>query len=119
PQYRIEDLRIAVRDMPPIVRAAWLRGVSAMPNVFAHESFIDELAAHHRADPIEFRLRFMEEPRAIALVQALVRRSQWAAGPGPAAAPPLPAAGVLRGRGFAQHRYVHGTFPGVGAAWCA
>jgi nicotinate dehydrogenase subunit B len=27
--------------------------------------------------------------------------------------------GIVRGRGFAQHRYVHGTFPGVGAAWAA
>jgi nicotinate dehydrogenase subunit B len=30
--------------MPPIVRASWLRGVSALPNTFAHESYIDELA---------------------------------------------------------------------------
>ena len=33
----------------PIVRAAWLRGVSALPNSFAHESYIDELASFHTA----------------------------------------------------------------------
>jgi CO/xanthine dehydrogenase Mo-binding subunit len=44
PQYRCSDLNVVARDMAPIVRASWLRGVSALPNVFAHESFIDELA---------------------------------------------------------------------------
>jgi CO/xanthine dehydrogenase Mo-binding subunit len=119
PQYRIDDLRIVARDMPPIVRAAWLRGVSAMPNVFAHESFIDELAALHASDPVEFRLRFMQEPRAVALVDALAQRAGWTKGPAARGARTLPTAGVVRGRGFAQHQYVHGTFPGVGAAWCA
>jgi CO/xanthine dehydrogenase Mo-binding subunit len=121
PQYRIPDLRIVARDMPAIVRAAWLRGVSAMPNVFAHESFIDELAAQHRVDPIAFRLRFLQEPRAVALVKALAQRAGWVEGasPHPAVAQALPASGVLRGRGFAQHQYVHGSFPGTGAAWCA
>jgi nicotinate dehydrogenase subunit B len=120
PQYRIPDLRIVARDMPAIVRAAWLRGVSALPNVFAHESFIDELAAQHGADPIAFRLRFLDEPRAVALVKALAERAAWLERPAPAPGARSPAAsGVLRGRGFAQHRYVHGTFPGVGAAWCA
>ena len=33
---------VVAHDMPPIVRASWLRGVSALPNTFAHESFIDE-----------------------------------------------------------------------------
>ena len=34
--------------MPPIVRASWFRGVSALPNTFAHESYIDELADRGR-----------------------------------------------------------------------
>jgi nicotinate dehydrogenase subunit B len=120
PQYRIADLRVVTRDMPAIVRAAWLRGVSAMPNVFAHESFIDELAAAHGEDPVAFRLRFVDEPRVTALVNALAERAGWVPGPSPsAAARALPGSGVVRGRGFAQHQYVHGTFPGVGAAWCA
>ena len=44
PPYDHADLRVTVNDMPPILRASWLRGVSALPNSFAHESFIDELA---------------------------------------------------------------------------
>jgi len=44
PPYAYEHLRVAANDMPPILRASWLRGVSALPNSFAHESYIDELA---------------------------------------------------------------------------
>ena len=48
PPYDYEHLRVVAHDMPPIVRAAWLRGVSALPNTFAHESFIDELRQRGR-----------------------------------------------------------------------
>ena len=48
-------MRVICRDAAPIVRASWMRGVSALPNVFAHESRIDELA--RRAG--EIRSRFV------------------------------------------------------------
>ena len=44
PPYDYPAMRVVVHDMPPIVRAAWMRGVAALPNTFAHESYIDELA---------------------------------------------------------------------------
>ncbi len=120
PQYRCSDARIAVEDMAPIVRAAWMRGVSALPNVFSHESFIDELAFKHKQDPVEFRLRFMEDHRARALTQALARAAGWEHSTKRTferqdTSSPY----ILKGRGFAQHQYVHGTFPGVGSAYCA
>lgn len=117
-QYRCSDINILALDTPPIVRASWLRGVAALPNVFAHESFIDELAAIEKADPVEFRLRFMDEGRPIALTKAVAERANWQ----PQAASTLnrkSSDGKLLGRGFAQHQYVHGAFPGVGASWCA
>lgn len=120
PQFKCSDIRVTVNDMAPVVRAAWMRGVSALPNVFAHESFIDELAHIYSEDPLAFRLRFMEDERAIALSEAVALRAGWT---------PLPTrpsrnrssenGHLLRGRGFAQHQYVHGTFPGVGSAYCA
>ena len=38
PPYDYDAMRVVAHDMPPIVRASWLRGVSALPNTFAHES---------------------------------------------------------------------------------
>lgn len=119
PQYRCSDARIAVQDMAPIVRAAWMRGVSALPNVFAHESFIDELAFQHGDDPLAFRLRFMEDPRARELSTAVAERAGWQSGPRPRRSADAVRPHILKGRGFAQHQYVHGTFPGVGSAYCA
>ena len=117
PAYNYENLRVTVHDMAPIVRASWLRGVSALPNVFAHESFIDELAEEAGADPVAFRLQHMTDPRAADLVKATAERASWETRVGPR---PHDADGdVVRGRGFAQARYSHGNWPGVGAAWSA
>ncbi len=117
PQYRVPNVRVVARDSAPIVRSSWIRGVAALPNVFAHESFMDELAHEHKVDPVEFRLRFMQEPRAIELVKAVAARAQWQARPSPHTG--QSGARLLRGRGFSQHQYIHGKFPGVGAAWSA
>ena len=37
PPYDYDNMRVLAHDMPPIVRASWFRGVSALPNSFAHE----------------------------------------------------------------------------------
>ncbi|HEY6355537.1 MAG TPA: molybdopterin cofactor-binding domain-containing protein, partial [Burkholderiaceae bacterium] len=50
PPYAYANQRITVNDMAPILRASWLRGVSALPNSFAHESYIDELASAAQVD---------------------------------------------------------------------
>jgi len=116
-QYRVPNARIVARDSAPIVRSSWIRGVAALPNVFAHESFMDELAHQHKADPVEFRLRFMEDARPIELVKAVAAKAQWQ--PRPSPQPRQAGQRLLRGRGFSQHQYIHGKFPGVGAAWSA
>ncbi|CAG4894576.1 molybdopterin cofactor-binding domain-containing protein [Paraburkholderia gardini] len=123
PPYDYRTMRIVCDDMPPIVRASWLRGVSALPNSFAHESFIDELAAEADVDPVEFRLNHLTDPRAIDLVKATAEKAGWQprvtveGTPGPDREPD--ASDIMRGRGFAYARYVHSRFPGFGAAWAA
>jgi nicotinate dehydrogenase subunit B len=117
PPYDYDAMRVVVHDMPPIVRAAWLRGVSALPNSFAHESYIDELAAEAGADPIEYRLRYLKDPRAIDLVNAVADRAGWT--PRPHRQQPVAEGDIVRGRGFAYAQYVHGKFPGTAAAWSA
>ncbi|MGO6907977.1 molybdopterin cofactor-binding domain-containing protein, partial [Rhizobium ruizarguesonis] len=77
PPYAYGNLRVTVHDMPPIARASWFRGVSAMPNTFAHECYVDELAAAAGVDPLEYRLRYLHDPRAVDLVHALTERAKW------------------------------------------
>ncbi|MBW4023060.1 MAG: molybdopterin-dependent oxidoreductase [Proteobacteria bacterium] len=117
PPYGYETIRVTAHDMPPIVRASWLRGVSAMPNSFAHESWIDEAAAEAGVDPIEYRLRYLDDARAVDLVRAMAERVDWVPHTAPGS---LGGEGdILRGRGFAYALYVHGKFPGTPAAWSA
>ncbi|HEY7241274.1 MAG TPA: molybdopterin cofactor-binding domain-containing protein [Burkholderiales bacterium] len=77
PLYDFPDLQVVknyVRETPR--RASSLRALGAYGNVFAIESFMDELAGAAGADPIEFRLKHLKDPRAIALLQTL--RPAWA-----------------------------------------
>ncbi|CAN5356721.1 molybdopterin-dependent oxidoreductase [soil metagenome] len=117
PPYDYDAMRVVAHDMPPIVRASWLRGVSALPNTFAHESYIDELATEAGVDPIEYRLRYLKDPRAVDLIKAVARRADWT--PRPQWKEPEAEGDVVRGRGFAYALYVHGPFPGKPAAWSA
>ncbi|MDH6592242.1 nicotinate dehydrogenase subunit B [Variovorax sp. TBS-050B] len=122
PPYAFDNLRVKVNDMAPIVRASWLRGVSALPSSFAHESYIDELATAAGVDPVQFRLRHLNDPRAVELVQATAQKAGWRMRTGPQenADGGLGAGGdILFGQGFAYARYVHSKWPGFGAAWAA
>lgn len=122
PPYTYDNLRVKVNDMAPIVRASWLRGVSALPSSFAHESYIDELATAAGVDPVQFRLRHLEDPRAVELVQATAQKAGWRMRTGPQenADGGLGEGGdILFGQGFAYARYIHSKWPGFGAAWAA
>lgn len=128
PPYDYPNLRVAVNDMAPILRASWLRGVSALPNSFAHESYIDELATAAGVDPVEFRLRYLSEPRAAELVRSTAERAGWKAHTQPGQQDITGSANsaentsnpdVLHGQGVAYARYVHSKWPGFGAAWAA
>ena len=121
PPYDYAHLRVVANDMAPILRASWLRGVSALPNAFAHESYVDELATAAGADPVAFRLRHLKDERAIDLVKATAARAGWIAHTQPQqqASVPTTTGELLKGQGFAYARYVHSQFPGFGAAWAA
>jgi nicotinate dehydrogenase subunit B len=116
PPYDYSAIRVVAHDMPPIVRASWLRGVSALPNTFAHECWIDEAATEAGVDPVEYRLRYLKDPRAVDLVKAVAARGNWTPRP---VRQERTEGDILRGRGFAYALYVHSKFPGYGAAWSA
>jgi nicotinate dehydrogenase subunit B len=115
--YDFANHRVVVHDMAPIARAAWLRGVSALPNTFAHESYIDELATEAGVDPIAHRLRYLKDARGRDLVEQVAARAKWEAHAGPRMR--RDESGNLLGQGFAYAVYVHSKFPGLASAWSA
>jgi nicotinate dehydrogenase subunit B len=111
--YASPNRRFVCEDLASIVRASWLRGVSALPNSFAHDAFADECAALTHTDPLEFRIRHLKDTRAIELLVATGERAGWKPRPSR-----IEKEGQLvRGRGIAYARYNHSRFPGFGAAW--
>ncbi len=117
PPYAVPNLRVVANDMAPILRASWLRGVSALPNSFAHESFIDELATAAGVDPVDYRLRHLKDHRAAELVRLTAARAGWIEHTKPQQQ--ASQGDVLKGQGFAYSRYSHSKFPGFSAAWAA
>lgn len=78
PPYALPNVLIEyVNHEPPIPTAFW-RGVGPTHNIFVVESFIDELAAAAKADPLSYRLALLEEnPRARAVLQLAAEKAQW------------------------------------------
>jgi nicotinate dehydrogenase subunit B len=60
-----------------------LRSPLRLQNTFAHESFMDELSAHAKADPVAYRLRHLRDPRLIDVVKAAAQAANWEARPSP------------------------------------
>jgi nicotinate dehydrogenase subunit B len=64
-----------VLTMP--IRSSALRSLGAHCNVFASESMMDEIAQKLGADPLEFRLRHLADPRARTVLQGAADMAQW------------------------------------------
>jgi CO/xanthine dehydrogenase Mo-binding subunit/aerobic-type carbon monoxide dehydrogenase small subunit (CoxS/CutS family) len=78
PIYDLASWRIAnhrILTMP--IRTSALRTLGAFANVFAIESFMDELAAERGEDPLAFRLRHLKDARARAVLEAAALRAGW------------------------------------------
>ena len=78
------------------LRTSALRTLGGYANVFALESFVDELAAAAGADPVEFRLRHLRDARGRAVIEAAARRAGWT---------PAKRGDGTRGRGVGFARY--------------
>jgi len=101
PIYEFPNERVTnrlVKRMP--VRVSALRALGATANVFAIESFMDELAAAAGADPVEFRLRHLKDPRARAVIETVAARAAWRKGT---------KGDGSRGRGIGFARYKNGA----------
>ena len=101
PIYEFPNERVTnrlVKRMP--VRVSALRALGATANVFAIESFMDELAAAAGADPVEFRLRHLKDPRARAVIETVAAKAGWRKGE---------KGDGTRGRGIGFARYKNGA----------
>jgi CO/xanthine dehydrogenase Mo-binding subunit len=78
PIYQFQNARVVHHFVPTMpLRVSALRALGAYHNVFSIESFMDELAAAARSDPIDFRLRHLEDSRARDVISAAAERFGW------------------------------------------
>jgi CO/xanthine dehydrogenase Mo-binding subunit len=106
PPYVIANMRAVVHWLTATpLRPSNLRAPGKIGNIFAVESFTDELAAAARTDPIAFRLQMLTAPRGIAVLTRVAASMVWQPRPSPAAIDP--AAPILHGRGIAYVHYKH------------
>jgi CO/xanthine dehydrogenase Mo-binding subunit len=85
-------------------RPSWIRTPGRMQNTYANECFMDELAAATNADPIEFRLKYLDpaDKRGIEVINRLMALSKWQKRP----SPQKNASGnIVRGRGMSYVKY--------------
>ena len=73
PSWQVECHRLL--NMP--IRTSALRTLGGQGNVFAIESFIDELATERDEDPVAFRLRHLSDTRAQDVIRSVARRAIW------------------------------------------
>ena len=80
PLYNFARAKVIHHFIPAMpVRVSALRGLGAYMNVFSIESFMDEVAAVAKIDPVELRLRYLDDPRARDVVNAAATRFGWSA----------------------------------------
>ncbi|SDJ68130.1 MULTISPECIES: xanthine dehydrogenase family protein molybdopterin-binding subunit [Bradyrhizobium] len=91
PSWLIESHRL--KTMP--IRTSALRTLGAQGNVFAIESFLDEIATGRDEDPIAFRLRHLRDERARDVIRAVAVRVKWK---------PSRQPGIGHGIGFARYK---------------
>ncbi|MDQ6620827.1 MAG: molybdopterin-dependent oxidoreductase [Pseudomonadota bacterium] len=104
PSYEFPAWHIVKHDVQVMpIRTSALRALGAFANVFAIESFMDELAREAAMDPVEFRLRHLRDERARAVIERAATRAGWAQW--------TPREGFGRGIGFARYKHT--------SAYCA
>ena len=97
PLYKFPSAKVTHHFIPQMpIRVSALRSLGAYMNVFAIESFMDEMAGAANADSVEFRLKHLDDPRAREVVETVADRFGWKN---------WRKAGPHHGRGFAFAKY--------------
>lgn len=95
----VKSERVLIHNIESPFWTGPLRSPNRLQNTFAHESFMDELASHAKADPVAYRLRHLRDPRLIAVVKEATKAANWEERPSPK--PANRKTGVVTGRGMA------------------
>lgn len=95
PLYDIPSVDVTSRSVWGPLRTGPMRSLGSFFNVFATESFMDELAELAGADPVEYRLRHLRDRRAARVIELAAERAGWQHHVGPSG----------RGLGIAFARY--------------
>jgi len=78
--YAFKDIHVewVAQEPPTGIQTSWWRGVGITRGTFVVESFIDELAANAKQDPLAYRLALLDKnPRAKSVLQIVAKRSGW------------------------------------------
>ena len=94
----VASQRVLTHDVPSAFFTGPLRSPQRLQNTFAHESFVDEVAAVAKADPVAYRLRHLRDSRLIDVVKAAAKAANWETRPSPRAGQRR--TGVVGGRGM-------------------
>jgi nicotinate dehydrogenase subunit B len=100
--YTLPNVRtVAHRLKTTPFKPSWIRTPGRLQNTFANESFMDELAAAAGVDPLEYRLRYLKDPRGIELLERLAKLAKWEK----SAAKPAGTGDIATGRGLSYVKY--------------
>lgn len=101
--YKIPNVRTVCHRLESTpFRPSWIRAPGRMQNTYANECFLDELAAEAQIDPLEFRLKYLNDNRGIELLDRLAKLAKWEK----RASPKGDRSGsLLKGRGISYTKY--------------
>ena len=101
--YKFANVRTVCRRLETTpFRPSWIRTPGRMQNTYANECFMDELAAAAKADPFDFRLKYIDDKRGIELLERLAKLAKWEKRPSPAGGQ---SGNILKGRGMSYVKY--------------
>ncbi len=101
--YAVPNIQVTTKHIAQtFLRSSHLRSPGRIENSFANESFMDEVAAAAGADAAAFRLAHLNDARASAVIQAVLKASKWQTRPSASQVNP---GNIARGRGIAYVRY--------------
>jgi nicotinate dehydrogenase subunit B len=102
-QYRIPNVKTVCKRLETTpFRPSWIRTPGRLQNTYANECFVDELAAAANMDPLEFRMKMLDDKRGLELLNRLAAAAKWEKRPSPQKSA---SGNVAKGRGVSYVKY--------------